>query len=39
MTHAYLGLAAFDVTVTIVGYALLYGLGIAERSVESTRLK
>ena len=38
MTHAYLGLAAFDVTATIVGYALLYGLGIAERSVGSIRL-
>ena len=31
LTHAYAGLAAFDVTLTIVGYALLYGLGFVRR--------
>jgi hypothetical protein len=37
LTHAYLGLVAFDVMVAAVGYALLYGLGFVRRPGDALR--
>jgi hypothetical protein len=37
MTHAYLGLAAYDLMATAVGYALLFALGLARRPGSALR--
>ncbi len=37
MTHAYLGLAVFDVMATALGYALLFGLGFVRRRADVLR--
>jgi len=37
VTHAYLGLAAFDAVVTAVGYALLHGLGLVRTRAAALR--
>jgi hypothetical protein len=37
VTHAYLGLAAFDLMATAIGYALLNGLGLVRSRAEALR--
>jgi hypothetical protein len=37
MTHAYLGLAALDALLTVLGYALLIGLGVVRSATRALR--